>query len=115
MHRLVYRSVALVPATDRENLNILRTAMARNSSMDVTGFLLRNPAYFYQCLEGAEPSLNKIMSSIISDTRHFAVEILMFDECTGRNYFFGLSAFFFSGLGSSRSLMSSKYLATTGR
>ena len=86
MHRLVYRSVALIPATDRENLEILRTAMARNSSMDITGFLLRNPAYFYQCLEGPEANVKTIMDSILSDTRHFGVEILMFDPCTDRMF-----------------------------
>ena len=86
MHRIVYRSVALIPATDRENLKILKAAMVRNSSMDVTGFLLRNPAYFYQCLEGPKLNLRKIMSSIMSDNRHFAVEILMFDECIDRMF-----------------------------
>lgn len=51
-------------------------SLARNSLLDVTGFLIATPAYFVQLLEGGDAALDALMSSIVRDPRHRDVVVI---------------------------------------
>ena len=84
LFRVLYRSCALIDIHDRQNLDILRTAISRNSEVGLTGFLLRDPWYFYQYLEGPRHGVDTALASIQRDTRHFSLEFLMLENCDFR-------------------------------
>lgn len=84
LFRVLYRSCALIDIHDRQNLDILRAAIARNSETGLTGILLRDPWHFYQYLEGPSHSVDTVLASIQRDQRHFSLEFLMLQNCDFR-------------------------------
>jgi hypothetical protein len=69
---LVYVSKSLLQPGQaaREIGSIVDVSTARNAAAGVTGALLYTGTRFAQLLEGEEPAVREIMSSIVRDPRH---------------------------------------------
>lgn len=73
---IVYRSRAVVPASDVDLFYLLAQARERNEIEGVTGLLLYDRGHFYQWIEGDEQSLHRVWNSIRMDRRHTDIEVL---------------------------------------
>ena len=71
-----YASVPSGESDSRTLENILTSALQRNTEMGVTGALYSDGETFFQVIEGEEPVLARLMSSILRDPRHKAITIL---------------------------------------
>ena len=78
MISLLYVSRAVFPAgsEDRQLIEILHAARARNPSIDVTGALIHLGGFFAQILEGESAAVNQLMIDILRDRRHTDVRII---------------------------------------
>ena len=72
----VYASLWSGRSSAAEIENIIGPSFARNSKHNVTGALYSDGNVFFQVIEGEEPVLARLMSSILRDERHSAVSIL---------------------------------------
>ena len=72
----VYASLWSGRSSTAEIENIVGPSFARNSKHNVTGALYSDGDVFFQVIEGEEPVLAKLMSSILRDERHNAISIL---------------------------------------
>ncbi len=76
LHRVVYRSRALIPL-DGDPLNaMLRTARRRNHQMGVSGLLVAGAGHYLQWLEGPAEGVHALMRSISLDRRHDSIQVL---------------------------------------
>lgn len=73
---LTYRSKAVAPMTELELYRLARAAQIRNRTEGVTGLVIYDKGNFFQWLEGPPESLGRIWSSVRSDPRHTAIEIM---------------------------------------
>ncbi|MBT8155937.1 BLUF domain-containing protein [Epibacterium ulvae] len=67
--RLLYRAKANYPPFTFHDLEILRTAFARNPKLGITGFLLRGETEYFQILEGPRGQVETLADSIRADGR----------------------------------------------
>ena len=72
----LYTSRCVYPQGDVSNLDILREARARNRTLAVTGYLLRDKSRFLQVVEGPEPAVTALIAAIARDGRHFDFRLL---------------------------------------
>ncbi|MEE4378105.1 MAG: BLUF domain-containing protein [Candidatus Competibacteraceae bacterium] len=93
--RMVYASKASKSFNPREIMLVLEASKRNNPKQGVTGLLFLGNKYFFQCLEGPRPAVNRIYNKILTDPRHEDVQILEMRETTGR-YFDGWSMKFIS-------------------
>jgi hypothetical protein len=70
LYQLFYLSHSTHNRGHLSDLDILETSRKHNLSMGVTGFLLRAPTAFFQCLEGTADAVQAIMTEIRKDPRH---------------------------------------------
>lgn len=82
---VLYVSRSTIPETGavEQFMDIKFTSLARNSALDLTGFLIATPVYFAQFLQGKGSSLGCVMQSIRRDERHTEIDeapLLHFDE-----------------------------------
>lgn len=61
-------------------------AIRRNTLLDVTSALYSDGACFFHTIEGEEPALAKLMSSILRDQRHFSTTILDQTDLADRRF-----------------------------
>ncbi len=78
MISLLYVSRAVLPAgsEDRQLIEILHAARARNPANEITGALIHLGGYFAQILEGESDAVNQLMIDILRDRRHTDVRII---------------------------------------
>lgn len=69
----ISQSALSLPRDSEELSDIQFQSTARNSQLDLTGFLVATPSHFTQYLEGDAHSLSQVMNSIRSDARHYAI------------------------------------------
>ena len=76
--RLVYHSRSRISATERKSQlgDIFSAARANNKRHGVTGALLITDDEFVQTLEGPEPVVRELYTTIFKDKRHEHVEVL---------------------------------------
>ncbi len=88
MGSLVYVSSSTLDyRRDETALEDIRlVSLARNSLLDVTGFLIATPAYFAQLLEGDGHALDALMLSIERDPRHSDVAVIERRDVEERRY-----------------------------
>ncbi|NNC70857.1 MAG: BLUF domain-containing protein [Flavobacteriaceae bacterium] len=75
--QLTYRSKAVETINSKDLDNILQTARAVNSSLNITGCLVFFNNLFFQLLEGDQNSVTSLFSAIKTDHRHTNVELLV--------------------------------------
>lgn len=56
----------------------------KNQDLGVTGILLYKDGDFLQLIEGEQPVVAKLFSTIKSDPRHTEITVLLANECTER-------------------------------
>ena len=83
---LIYRSEAIHPQDHLSNLDILRTAEARNRRLGLTGFLSRDYRHFVQYLEGPRDALRDVLAKIERDPRHHSMVMLAQGTRTDRKF-----------------------------
>lgn len=71
-----YTSISCRHCNDARVQQILQTAAERNSTLGVTSALYSDGETFFHVIEGEEPVLAQLMSSILRDPRHRSIEIL---------------------------------------
>ncbi|WP_426020308.1 BLUF domain-containing protein [Brevundimonas sp. DWR2-3-1b1] len=75
--RLVYRShaVAILPevALDR----IFRSSLSKNARMNITGALGFSQQTYIQLLEGSPFAIDELVKTLVADTRHTQLRILL--------------------------------------
>jgi FAD-dependent sensor of blue light len=59
------------------DLDIMRTALTNNAIHGVTGFMHRNKTHYFQCIEGRSEHIEKLVSNLKADERHFDFQTLM--------------------------------------
>lgn len=85
-NQIIYRSRATFPRGHLSDLDILRSALERNSVSDLTGYLLRSANGFLQAIEGPEIELRATFAKIDSDSRHHSIHILADVQRTQRYF-----------------------------
>ncbi len=75
-YQIVYSSRSTQPVTAQKLEEILADARVGNKKNNVTGALIFVDGVFLQILEGEEPVIRKLMSSINNDSRHEAVKVI---------------------------------------
>jgi hypothetical protein len=84
--RLLYVSRAVGPQTTTVTGTILAAAEAHNADHGITGVLCQGQGLYLQVLEGPRSSINHLYARILGDRRHRDVELLQFEEVTGRQF-----------------------------
>lgn len=93
--RLVYYSRALRDMSLQDIQNILTTARANNSDLDICGMLCYESNWFLQALEGDRDAVNELFLEIADDVRHEDVVIISYDyvdECVFPAWHMGYAA-----------------------
>ena len=79
--RLIYRSVRnaeLLPNNDLREL--VEKASENNAKDGITGMLLLSGDHFLQVLEGPVKFVNQLYAKIITDERHYDVELIHYES-----------------------------------
>ena len=74
------------PIVDRDIVDIIETAKAKNPRFCVTGVLFYDQGLFLQVIEGTKVHLEQLMKNIKKDSRHHNVKTLV-DETVERRGF----------------------------
>lgn len=72
---LAYVSRASLDLTERDLLDILRSARNRNALEGITGLLVFNGVRFLQIVEGSEEAIDALVSRLRADPRHNGFEV----------------------------------------
>lgn len=80
MKRVKYASQYSRDLTGEEIEEIVVRAVARNSTLGITGILMTSGRLFYQVIEGPEAAIDELFAGIRSDPRHR--DILLLSEET---------------------------------
>ncbi|MGB0682302.1 MAG: BLUF domain-containing protein [Magnetovibrionaceae bacterium] len=84
VYRLIYTSKATETVSDEALKAILAKAHDRNPKLGLTGILLFQNGRFLQVLEGAKPTVSRLMEKIAEDPRNRSLEYLFEEENTNR-------------------------------
>lgn len=76
MHRVIYRSTALIGEYTPAALDILATSERRNREDGITGFLHREADNFVQVIEGSGSAVADLVVRLRRDSRHAGMTIL---------------------------------------
>lgn len=79
MKALVYESTKSKTLSTEEYKHMVAKAAENNSLHEVTGFICELEENYLQYLEGSSEDIEKIMSLIRSDERHFNIKEFKFD------------------------------------
>lgn len=84
--RCLYASRAVKPLTQHTVDTILDQSRRNNPKRGITGMLVMSDEVFIQVLEGGRDAVCDLYNTIVQDTRHTGVRLLMFDEITERRF-----------------------------
>ncbi|MBK5928088.1 BLUF domain-containing protein [Rhodobaculum claviforme] len=73
---LAYASLSRIPAFSPGMLDLVRSCLARNPALGLTGGLYFDGVQFYQVLEGPPDAVEGMFATIAADPRHHAVQRL---------------------------------------
>jgi hypothetical protein len=85
--RLLYASRAPKDIDSALIESILDQSRSHNPGAGVTGILCYSGRIFMQVLEGNRKEVSQLYNSIVTDSRHTDVEILLFEDITERRFF----------------------------
>ena len=75
--RIVYQSTASQEFGSLALFRLLTEAQLRNASLQITGHLLFLNGQFTQCLEGPPDNVERVWQSLLRDSRHHNIELLV--------------------------------------
>jgi len=83
---LLYVSQPVGPITSTVTSSILKAAIPKNKSENITGVLCQGSGIYMQILEGERSKVNSLFSLIKEDLRHKNVELILFEDIKERRY-----------------------------
>jgi hypothetical protein len=83
---LTYTSAALRLPSQAELERLMVRARARNRRESITGVLLYYNGSFLQCIEGPEPSLQRVYAAICADPLHHRISELVREPIARREF-----------------------------
>ena len=83
---LLYVSQPVGPITSTVTSSILKAAIPKNKSENITGVLCQGSGIYMQILEGERSKVNSLYSLIKEDPRHKNVELILFEDIKERRY-----------------------------
>jgi len=90
VYRLVYVSnVSAKIINDsilNEFRNILKVSQYNNKKNQMTGFLVFDSVNFVQILEGSRDTIWKLFQKILTDGRHYNINLIEFSDCEQRQF-----------------------------
>lgn len=86
VHRLLYRSQAVVPLNEAELTALVEQSRAYNDKLHITGLLCYSQGHFVQVLEGSRTDVQALYARIRQDKRHYQVQTLS-DYATATRWF----------------------------
>jgi len=89
LHRLIYFSRQTFPDItdiDHEIGLIIRSSIANNRSLDITGLLLVHQDWFVQVLEGRFEKVQTLYGKIANDPRHSGATVISAGPCDAREF-----------------------------
>ena len=86
IHRIAYYSTPQPTLTSSDLEAILKTAKSRNAELKISGVLLHVFGQFIQLLEGPASSIERVMASIVRDTRHSDIHIFLRQSGSERSF-----------------------------
>jgi hypothetical protein len=107
MYSLVYVSMAVIPFSNLQLIELLQKSRENNEGLGITGMLLYKDGNFMQVLEGEEDSVLALKAKIAGDPRHRDMAILLAGPVRRRE--FSDSAMGFANLNSPDVLSISGY------
>ena len=84
LFRLIYCSRAKKVLGFKDVKELATSANEKNLDRDITGILLYNNNYFFQCIEGSQENINDLYLKISGDERHGAIRLLSYDQIRAR-------------------------------
>ena len=88
LHRLVYASRTQIAESELDDAvaQIIRTSIANNRQVAITGLLLVHEGYFLQVLEGPAEAVMTTYGRISRDTRHSEAKVLEAGPADARSF-----------------------------
>ena len=83
---MTYVSRSNPDLSDKEVSEILQQAQDNNSANAITGMLIFKDNIFLQTIEGSRAQINRLLYSLISDQRHYDLQVLETRELTHREW-----------------------------
>ncbi len=83
--RLVYSSERN-PSASLDIKDLMRSCERNNAKDTITGLLHYNGNYFIQVLEGGRPQLSATYHRIVTDPRHFNIQLISFTDVRERMF-----------------------------
>jgi hypothetical protein len=84
--RCLYASRAVVAFTPEILDSILAQSRKNNPRLGITGMLCMSDDIFIQVLEGSRNAVCELYNTIVRDSRHTNVQILVYEEITERHF-----------------------------
>lgn len=84
--RLTYASRASANLDEREFKMILAKAQKNNALAGITGMLYFNKQFFLQTIEGPRSLINNLLNKLVSDNRHYDLQIIEATEIQQREW-----------------------------
>jgi hypothetical protein len=84
--RLLYASRAAKDIDSALVESIMERSNKYNPAAGVTGILCYSGQTFTQVIEGSRKEVSKLFGSIVSDSRHVDVELLLYEEISERRF-----------------------------
>lgn len=86
MRSLLYASSAPFLLAEPDLVELLRVSQTNNARLGITGMLLYKGGNFMQVLEGPDDAVQTLYARIGRDPRHHAIETLLNDSITERDF-----------------------------
>jgi Sensors of blue-light using FAD len=84
--RCLYASRAVAPLTSAVMDSILEQSRRNNPRLGITGMLCMSDDVFIQVLEGGRDEVCELYKTIVGDSRHANVRLLVYEEITERRF-----------------------------
>jgi hypothetical protein len=86
VYLLAYVSVATIPFSESELIELLKKSREYNAARGITGLLLYNESNWLQLLEGSKEGVLALLDKIRSDPRHHGLIVVLQEEHSGREF-----------------------------
>ena len=83
---MTYASRANPDVSAKDFNEILQQAQENNAANGITGMLTFNKDYFLQTIEGPRAQINRLLHSLISDQRHYDLQLIETRELNHREW-----------------------------
>ncbi|WP_299068694.1 BLUF domain-containing protein [uncultured Psychrobacter sp.] len=83
---MTYASRANPDVSAKDFNEILQQANENNAANGITGMLVFNKDYFLQTIEGPRAQINRLLYSLIADTRHHDLQVIETREIRHRDW-----------------------------